>query len=231
MSTEWLEDEEDQPIVALDEKGKKATEDSFRSNGWQYYLKIREYLPDWWYEFNGAVNGGADRNNYQRNKPKHRNIESFVKKKTKNKQDRQWLLWMIGPKKVWEREAISNGHKRSHKHRNRYQVPWLGDWYKRRRNGYWQTENKEQIKGLAKAIKDNVASSAAIRATAPFIVQDLMRWVRLGEKVDELFQGEPFYPDEKPNSKVNLLRFKLYKDMHTEIMEKKFSVIKEWMRI
>src|ERR1039458_992659 len=201
--------EDNEPITALDNNGNSANAESFTSEGWKFYLKIKDLIPDWWAEFNGALNNSH--NNFH-NKVKYRNIESFGKKKFKHSQERQYFLWMIGPKRIWERDALSQ------KHSKRHVVPWLGDWNKRRLNGYWVTDNREQIKGLKAAILDNVESSQAIKATAPFIVQDLMRWVRLNEKIDKLFDGEPF-SDDKPNSKSNLERVKLYMQLRSQVID------------
>jgi hypothetical protein len=213
-------DDDELPIVAVDhqKKGKLASEISYDTAGWKFYLRIKELLPDLWYEFNGAVK--ADSKN--RTKQRYRDIEHFAKHKFKDHKERKWFVWMCSPNKVYRREA---------KNHKRYNVPWLGDWYARRRNGYWETENKEQIKYLQKAIKENVQSSQAIRATAPFIVKSLMRWERLSDKVDSLFQGEPFVDENHPGSKNNIQRFKLYTSMHAEIENLKVSVYEWWMRI
>lgn len=212
--------EDELPVIALDNKRRPAREISFgNTKGWKFYISVKELLPDWWYEFNGKVESSHKSSGFN---SKYKNIEVFAKHKVKDKTERQFFIWMISPRKVWERNA-KTGHKR-------YQVPWLGDWHARRRNGYWETENKEHIKSLRKAITENVQSGTAIRATSPFIVQSLLRWSRLADKVDELFKGEPFV-DESPHSKNNIQRFKLYTSMHEQVEELKTKTIKEWMRI
>ena len=213
--------QEDEPITALEEDGKKSHETSYTSAGWKFYIRIKEYIPDWWYEFNGKLNHKAT----EEGRVRYRNINSFVNKKFKHSRDRELFGWMVGPKRIWEREAKSQ--KKSDKHI----VPWLGDWDKRRKNGYWATENREQIKGLARAIKENVEGAQAIRATSPFIVQSLMRWVRLQDKIDELFDGQPFLMDEKPTSKNNYQRYKLYTQLHEQAEQLKNKTIEMWMRI
>jgi hypothetical protein len=213
-------DEDELPIVALDhqKKGRLASEISYDTAGWKFYLRIKELLPDLWSEFTGRM----DESKKTRIKLRYRDVEHFSKHKFKDHKERQWFIWMCSPNKVYRREA---------KNHKRYSVPWLGDWYAQRRNGYWQTENKEHIKHLLKAIKENVQSSQAIRATSPFIVKSLMRWERLADKVDKLFEGEPFVDEHHPGSKSNIQRFKLYMDMHHQVDELKTGVIHEWMRI
>jgi hypothetical protein len=210
-------DDDELPVIALDGKRNPADYPSFDSKGWRYYIKIKPVLIDWWNEFNGSLvtnrtNGG--------HKNRYRDIEHFARHKAKGI-ERQWLVWMISPRKVWERESIT--HKK-------HVVPWLGDWKARRRNGYWETENKEYIRSLRQAMKDNVSSGQAIRATSPFHVKSLMRWERLADKIDELFEGKPFV-DENPHSKSNASRFALYTSMHEKVDGLKASVIHEWMRI
>lgn len=209
-------DEDELPVIALDRERRAAEYPGFETKGWKFYIKIKPQLMDWWREFNGELK--ADRTKGVRNK--YKTVYHFAKEKIKDHTERNWLIWMIGPKKVWERDAIN--HKR-------YIVPWLGDWQARRRNGYWETENREQIKYLKNAIKDNLEASKAIRATSPFVVQTLMRWVRLQEKIDKLFDGEPF-GDEVP-SKQALARFKLYTSMHQQVEELKENTYKTWMMI
>jgi hypothetical protein len=198
----------------LPPKHGKDKDKNYQSPGWKFYVKIKDQLSDLWYEFNSAVKDNT--------KVKHRDAHSFAKKKFKHREQRQYFEWMIGPKKIWEQEAESSNGK--------YVVPWLGDWHKRRQTGYWNTETREHIKGLTSAIKENVESSQAIRATAPFIVQELMRCVRLKEKIDDLFQGEPFDGTEL-NPKKQGHRFKQYLSMHREVWVDMQSRINMWMRI
>lgn len=218
--------EYEEPIIPIDRNGTRALENSIDSKGWRFYMKIRDYLPEWWYEFNGAINPG-------RNKVrcKYKSIKAFSIKKLKHKEERQFLIWMIGPRRIWDEEAISHKPNTDKSKKVRHVVPWLGDWKRRRRNGYWEVENKEHIKGLSRAIKENVDSMQAIRATAPFIVSELMRWIRLHEKVDEVFDGKPLLMDEEPDSKNNIKRYNLYTRMHEDVQKKVSHTIKDWMRI
>jgi hypothetical protein len=205
---DWMEEEESILPSHSDKKDK-----NYQSPGWQFYVKIKDQIPDLWFEFNSAVK--------DKTKVKYRDAHSFAKKKFKHREERKYFEWMISPKFVWLEEAESS--------KGKYVVPWLGDWYKRRQTGYWNTETREHIKGLTNAIKENVESSQAIRATAPFIVQELMRCVRLKEKIDDLFHGEPF--DGTELSKKQSSRFRHYLEMHNKVWEDMQSRIKMWMTI
>src|ERR1700691_251043 len=90
-------DEEDQVEILSDEE-KSAKE--YESVGWKLYLKLKDLLPDWWEEFNGQVT-------YRKkgNIAHHRSIESFARKKLKDKKERNLFIWMVSPKQVWEYEA------------------------------------------------------------------------------------------------------------------------------
>lgn len=206
---DWLEDEEESILP-----DKHSTDKNYQSPGWKFYVKIKDQLSDLWYEFNSAVK--------DKSKVKYRDAHSFAKRKFKDKEQRKYFEWMISPKKVWLEEASSS--------KGKYVVPWLGDWSKRRQTGYWNTETKEHIKGLTNAIKENVESSQAIRATAPFIVQELMRCIRLKEKIDDLFGGEPFDGTEL-NPKKQSSRFKHYRTMHNDVWTDMQSRINMWMII
>lgn len=216
--------EYDEPIIPINRDGTRAVADesSRSSKGWKFYLEVKDDLPEWWHEFNGLSKSNSLR-------VKYKTIEQFAKKKLSNKQERIYFIWMTGPRRIWDEEAISDDSK--HRKKKRHVVPWIGDWKRRRRNGYFETENKEQIKGLTRAIKENVDSAQAIRSTAPFIVNEMMRWIRLHEKIDDLFDGKPFYDNEPPDSKGNIKRYSMYTRMHEEVEKKLSYSLRNWMRI
>lgn len=208
---EWLREIDlDLPVLAKEEiKKKKAKKFNYNSSAWRYYLDVRYKFAEWWNEFNGALD--------HKTRPKYRNIRSFVESRTKNKQHREWLLYMLGP-----RPHEEHGKQRT--------IPYVGDWVRRRKNGYWSEENKYQIKSLAKAIKDNLEKGETIRATAPFLIQELCRVNRLISKLDELFGGNPFL-DENPTSKGNKIRFETYAKMYNTLFTMKTNAVHELMRV
>lgn len=199
---------EESPINPEDRSGK-----SYTTKGWQYYLKVRELLPEWWEEFNGKIAASG--------KLVYGSTLSFIKSKTKNKQERKYLFWMIGPKPSTE-DVDSHG---------KYEVPWLGDWYLRRKNGYWAEDNKLPIKALRKALKNNEEARETIKASAPFLIQDLMRLNKRISQLDDLFGGNPFINQEAPNSKGNIKRFKTYLAMYKMLWKEKVKAVHEIMRV
>jgi hypothetical protein len=198
------------PILPYEEgKGKKhgqSTSIKYKGPGWTYYLATRSKFPEWWEEFNNKL--GSDTS------PKYKTIRSFIQAKTKVKRQQEWLYTMFGPKPI----------------EYKLEVPWLGDWYKRRKNGYWNTETGFEYARLTRLINKNIESSDAIRSSAPFVIQDLVRITRLQEKVDAKFNGDPFL-NGHPLSSGNKTRFKMYTKMHGTLIAMKRELIKDWMRV
>lgn len=208
---DWSDLDDIPPIVP--EPGNNKDKLSYSTNGYKYYLKIKQQLQEWWDEFNSDTDKSG--------KPKYKNIRNFISTRTKNKEERHFLYLMIGPRPLDEENTNSGKNI----------VPWLGDWYLRRKNGYWLEDNKLQVKQLSKAIKDNLNSSETVKASAPFLIQELMRINRLMGKLDELFGGNPFLMDENPSSKGNLIRFGTYTKMFNELFKAKKLIIHEVMRV
>jgi len=187
--------------------------DKYGKSGWQYYLKVRPLLPEWWEEFNSKILSSG--------KLAYGSVLQFVKAKTRSKTDRQYLYWMIGPKPSSEVKT-TNG---------KYEVPWLGDWGKRRKNGYWTEDNHLPIQQLKKALKANKQAADTVKASAPFLIQDLMRINKRIGQLDDLFGGNPFVVAESPNSKGNITRFKTYITMYKMLWKQKIAIVHEIMRI
>lgn len=213
---EWDIDIPESPITPTEE-GRAAKESSYQSNGWKFYIKVRPYLSEYWREFNGTVD--------RKGRNKYRTVREFTKDKFKKSVDRDLFYLMVCPYEEWQACA-----RTTTKPDSKMSVPWLGDWYKRRKNGYWQEDNSIYIKSLRKAIKENLNSTEAIKATAPFLVQEMMRYSRLQSKVEEAFSGEPFLQDA-PTSPANRLRFKTYLRMLQVVTGLKIRLIQEWMRV
>jgi hypothetical protein len=206
---EWLREIDlDLPVIAKEEIKKKAKKFNYNSHAWKYYLIIKCKFADWWNEFNGDLDN--------KGKPKYRTIKQFVESRTKDKKHREWLMFMFGTK------PHDDHHKR--------EIPYVGDWVKRRRNGYWTEDNKYQIKSLSRAIKDNLEKGETIRATAPFLIQELCRINRLIAKLFDMFGGNPFL-NENPTSKGNITRFKTFEMMYNSLFKMKQNTIWELMRV
>lgn len=201
----WLSSAESDTPISPTEKCKY----DYHSEGWKYYLLIKLDLQDWWDEFNGKLD--------KKGKVFYKTLDQFIKHKTHNPRQRKWLQEMMGP--IPEQFG-----------KKRLPVPWLGDWYRRRKNGSWSIDNKIQLKGLRKAIERQSDSMEAIKACAPFLVQEMLQYTRLTEKINSVFGNEPFL-DEAPTSRNNKIRFRTYMNMLGKVTGMKMRLIQEWMRV
>jgi hypothetical protein len=212
LDLEWLEElSAEPPIVPYEDKARKhgqAKQIKYQGAGWKYYISIKSKLPEWWDEFNGKTKKSSA--------PLYKNVWTFIKAKTKNKQQQEWLYQMFGPAPEKDQKL---------------EVPWLRDWNKVRKNGYWNTEDGYEYRRLAKVIKNNIESNDAIKATAPFVIQDIVRFTRLQSKVEEVFNGQPFNDSQPILSGHNRMRFKTYLKMLSSVTAYKYKMIHEWMRI
>lgn len=188
---------------------------SHSSPGYKFYIKIKENIPELWDEFNSAQSKG---------KAKYKTVRSFAKVKFKKKDENKLFILMTCTEEEWE-SHVTTEKGRSDKH----VCPWLGNWDARRKNGYWQ-DSTVHASYLKAALKETVESSQAIKATAPFLVQEMMRYNRLISKIETAFGGEPFL-DDIPNSPKNKSRFDAYVDMLTKATNMKLKLVQEWMRI
>lgn len=89
-------------------------------------------------------------------------------------------------------------------------------------------ENEDQ---LAKALKQALEAAQAVRAMAPLLEQELMRYVRLQEKIEAVFGGKLFLPDEPPTSVENIRRFRTYVGMRESVTTIIVKVTHELMRV
>lgn len=208
--TDWLDDI-DSPILPDD----KVSKSNYHDSGWRFYIKLRPYLAEYWRQFNSDLNS--------KGKSKYRTVDDFIKAKFKSKTERELFYLMTCSEAEWEIGAsLDNSKKKA--------IPWLGDWYKRRKNGYWNEDNGFHTSYLKKAIKEGIESSQAIKATAPFLIQSLMRWNRMQAKIDEAYGGQLFL-DEAPNTPKNKSRFEAYTKMCKIVEGMKIKLMNEWMRV
>jgi hypothetical protein len=176
-------------------------------DGYLFYQKIREYLAEWWEEFNG------DLDNYGR--LKYETIRGFIKSKTKSEKQRAYLYQMLGA--VAKREEGC-------------QVPWLGDWEKRRRCGFGVLDQPEKIKPLVKMIQNNMQAAESIKSLTPILVSELVQYDALQKQVHEAYAGKGF-GSGKADDKRNVSRFNQYKSMLWALSELKITIIGEIMRV
>lgn len=177
------------------------------NKGWTYYDAIRQLLPEWWEEFNGDLDGYG--------RLKFTTIRLFIKSKTNKHDEQRYLYQMLGP---------VNKHQNS-------EVPWLGDWDKRRRNGFGLLDNSDKIKPLLKAIKENLAAADSIKSLVPFLLDDLVQYSNLQKQIHEAFAGKAFLREKHADHQSNRLRFETYKQMLAACTALKVKVSKEIMRL
>jgi hypothetical protein len=212
VQDDWDDLELDAPIIPEDKK-----EDSYAHSGWKFYLKVRIHLNDYWQEFNSSLD--------KKQNPKYKTVRRFAESKFKKTEERDLFYLMTCSYQEYEACA-----RETHKANSRMIVPWVGDWVKRRKNGYWQESNSVYIKSLRKTIKDNQNSTEAIKATGPFLIQEMMRYSRLQGKIEQAFGGEPFL-DEAPTTSANKKRFDVFIEMLAKVTGMKMKLLHEWMRI
>ena|ERR1035437_8768169 len=63
----------------------------------------------------------------------------------------------------------------------------------------------------------------------PYIIKFFGRVDRIGEKVDEAFGGQPFWPDLPPDAPANKRRFKAYTELHEEGVKLFSRALELWM--
>lgn len=89
-------------------------------------------------------------------------------------------------------------------------------------------ENEDQ---LAKAFNQALEAAQAVRAMAPLLEQELMRYVRVQEKIEAAFGGKLFLPDEPPTSVENMRRFRAWVGMRKSVTTIIVKLTHELMRV
>jgi hypothetical protein len=176
--------------------------------GYQLYRSI-DWV-EWWEDFATATD--------QAGKLIHKTAWAFIKRKTKNKKDRNLLYEMIGP-----RPEAEDGE--------RLRCPWLGNWQRRRDESFWSLDNPGKMKQIQQAIRERKDGLEAARAIAPLSAENVGRFSRLLRRIDLAFGGEPFLPNLPPNHPKNVNRFKAYMEMVTAAHRIQTQAINQWLRI
>jgi hypothetical protein len=158
-----------------------------REKPYKFYLEVREKLPEWWEEFNTALD--------EYGMLKYRSVRQFALAKVKNRRLQELLCEMIGPRPD----------------RKRLRVPWLGDWKQRREGINAGPPLPEEIKTLAQTFRDKLAAVEAVRSAAPFVIAELARYTNVSEEIDKAFAGQPLDPNKPPHSSENQARFRAYR--------------------
>ena len=181
-----------------------------RSSYYSFYLEIKTQLQDWWDEFNTRLDSNG--------RLYYRTLVKFAKEKGKTRTEQELILEMIGP-----RPELSPGRKM-------LRVPWLGDWQKRRDNGFWAPKQRSHFHELAKTLREKVAGWEKIQAAAPLLLVEWAKLEREEEELMELFGGRQFDLEQSPTGDVNRKRFETYWAYKSKILERKYEVFHEFMK-
>jgi hypothetical protein len=200
-SMEALFSAQEPPIESDYKKPAKA------GKGWLFYQQVKNSLNEWWEEFNGSLD--------HHGRLKYTTAREFVKHKVNGQVNQNLLYKMIGP--VAKREEGC-------------EVPWLGDWEKRRRHGFGVLDNPDKIKPLLKVIQNNINAAESIRSLTPVLVEELVQYNQLQRQVHEAFAGQAFVRGKASDDKKNMSRFNAYKAMLWALSELKIRIVHEIMR-
>jgi len=80
------------------------------------------------------------------------------------------------------------------------------------------------------AIGQDPELAAQLRRFGTSFIIDLARCERTAEKIDQIFAGQPFFPDEPPTSLKNRRRFREFWDAHGVVEKRKVQLVHELMR-
>ncbi len=174
------------------------------NSSWKFYESVRNHLPEWWEEFNGELD--------HHGRLKYDTIRQFIKTKTRKREEQTFLIQMLGPASKHETE-----------------VPWLGDWERRRNNGFGVLSNPEVLKPLIKTIQNNMAAAESIKSLTPILVEELVQYSALQKQVHQAFAGRAF-AGGRADDKRNVGRFDVYKKMLWALTELKIKIVAEIMR-
>lgn len=156
---------------------------------WNYYKSID--WPQWWDEFNGAVIPKKEKGAGRR---KYKSVWHFICTKTKVRWQQQALWLMIGPDP-------------KPKPGERLRCPYLGDWDKRRRNGFYVFEDPAKIVAVVRAIQERRTGLDATQALAPMIARRLAYWYKIQGMLTEAFAGKLLDDEVSPmqaQTRINL---------------------------
>ena len=131
---------------------------------YEFYKSIR--WPEYWDEFNTALDPKT-------NQRKYKTVNQFIQAKCKQEWQRELMWEMIGP----EPKLLGN--------KQQLRVPYLGDWEKRRNNGFWCFEDHGKVRMVQEAIREKQEGLQATRALAPLLASRMARWKKIAEVIDQ----------------------------------------------
>jgi hypothetical protein len=177
---------------------------------YDYYKSLAGKWQKWWDEFNTRLD--------ENGKLQFRTAWSFIRSRTKDEWEREILWEMIGPKPQPEED------------KKYLRVPWLGDWQKRREQGFNNFSDPRKFRSIAAAYKERAKQMDAAKSVAPLIIRNIARWEELAEKITQAFSGQPLMAREAPDSPKNRSRLEFFIRMQKEVLEQEARLWGEWFR-
>lgn len=130
----------------------------------EYYHSIN--WAQWWDEFNGERTSSGKR--------KYLSVEAFISAKTSVNWQQLMLKHCIG---VEPRDASVR------------EVPYLGNWQKIRRNGFYVFDDPAKARAVEIALEQKSELIAATRSLAPMVAKRLAYWYKIKDLITEALVG------------------------------------------
>lgn len=142
---------------------------------------------------------------------KYKSLRWFVKQKAKSDEQRDFLIWYLGPKEDgWEKEPEAKKYT--------YVAGGPVDWVKKRNQGGWF--NDVTLKEYGNTITRQINALEALREVGNKVtLPSLLRAERLAESLDREMKGVLFLPDL--TMKENEDRANTYLRLHEKILNLK----------
>ena len=182
---------------------------SRKGAAYAYYQDVAPKLREWWDEFNTQLNDDG--------KLKYRTIIGFAREKGKTSTEKQLLLEMLGPQ-----PQVKDGRQ--------LRVPWLGDWQKRRDNGFWAPKQSAEMKELAVTMRRKMVGWDAIQATGPYLAMGMATIEKFKQQVHDAFGGMAFDVNQSPLSEPNQERYRVYTGWIWDLELKRIRLLTEYWR-
>jgi hypothetical protein len=152
--------------------------------------KIQNYyesldLQTWWEQFTTKCNENGTL--------KYPTVWSFISAKTKDKKQRSFLWWLLGPK----------GESEEYKKYPQF------DWEDRKEKGHWY--NSTNVDKLKKEVKAHTNALDALREVGKVNIDFISRLVHLAQEIDREYLGRLFLPEL--SQKENTFRVKTYTNL------------------
>lgn len=168
------------------------------SKGKQFWKSIK--WDEWWHEFTTELRTDGVY--------KYPTVWSFAKAKGNTAKEAQLIYYAIGPQ-----PDLPPG--------KRQPLPYLGDWQKRRREGFWDGEDK--VKAVDALIDERKDALAVAKASSRITLRFIEKIAMASEKIDEYFAGMPLSMAEGIDDKSNFRRLNRWIKAQRDL----FAILKE----